>query len=87
MSSIPSPSWRTCRRYPELATGLGDMFRYNISGGSLVTVMDEITQIERYANIQKLYMAGRIETVLMFRGGQRKKILKFLLQPLVEKLF
>ena len=47
----------------ELATGLGDMFRYNISGGSLVTVMDEITQIERYANIQKLCMAGRIETV------------------------
>ena len=72
----------------ELATGLGDMFRYNISGGSLVTVMDEITQIERYANIQKLCMAGRIETVFDVPEEVRgKKILKFLLQPLVENCF
>lgn len=72
----------------ELATGLGDMFRYNISGGSLVTVMDEITQIERYANIQKLCMAGRIETVFDVPEEVRgKKILKFLFQPLVENCF
>ena len=72
----------------ELATGLGDMFRYNISGGSLVTVMDEITQIERYTNIQKLCMAGQIEAVFDVPEEVRgKKILKFLLQPLVENCF
>lgn len=72
----------------QLATGLGDMFRYNISGGSLVTVLDEITQIERYASIQRLCMAGRIETVFEVSDEVReRKILKFLLQPLVENCF
>lgn len=72
----------------ELATGLGDMFRYNISGGSLVTVRDEIAQIERYAGIQRLCMAGRIETVFdVSPEAEEKKILKFLLQPLVENCF
>ena len=50
--------------------------------------MDEITQIERYANIQKLCMAGRIETVFDVPEEVRgKKILKFLLQPLFENCF
>ena len=55
---------------------------------SLVTVMDEITQIERYTNIQKLCMAGQIEAVFDVPEEVRgKKILKFLLQPLVENCF
>lgn len=72
----------------ELATSLGDMFRYNISGGSLVTVKDEITQIRRYAAIQRMCMAGQIEMIYEIEEeAEQKRILKFLLQPLVENCF
>lgn len=72
----------------ELSTSLGDMFRYNISGRSMVTVKEEITQIRRYAGIQNFCMREQIEVIYSVSeeaGGER--ILKFLLQPLVENCF
>ena len=44
---------------PEIASGLSDMFRYNIDGREVVSLQEEITQTENYMSIQKIRFPER----------------------------
>ncbi len=70
---------------PQIATSLADLFRYNISGAQTVALSEEIAQIERYIAIQKLCMAGNLHAEYhVTEAAGCRRVLKFLLQPLVE---
>lgn len=69
----------------ELSENLGDMFRYNTNDQRTVTLEEEINQVHRYLEIQKMCMGVQVELIYdidteAFKG----KIIKFLLQPLIE---
>ncbi len=69
----------------EATTALSDMFRYNVKGKNIVTLKDELDQIENYLCIQRLRFPNRINySFAIDEQMQQRRILKFLLQPLVE---
>lgn len=66
---------------------LGDMFRYNINVNrtEVILLSEEIQQIDNYLFIQKVRFAERIELFYDIPARYHKaRILKFILQPLVE---
>lgn len=72
----------------DIATNLADLFRYSISGGSTVMLGEELEQVRRYIEIQRLCMAGEVKVEYQIsEEAKHFRVLKFLLQPLVENCF
>lgn len=73
------------REIYDAAISLSDLFRYNIKGKNIATVRDEIQQINNYIRIQQLRFPDKISIEYYVQDRLFNfKILKFLLQPLVE---
>lgn len=73
---------------PEIASGLSDMFRYNIDGREIVTLREEITQTENYMGIQKIRFPERfLVEICVDEDLMDCKVLKFILQPIVENSY
>lgn len=73
---------------PEIASGLSDMFRYNIDGREIVTLREEITQTENYMGIQKIRFPERFVVEISVEEELMDcKVLKFILQPIVENSY
>lgn len=73
---------------PEIASGLSDMFRYNINGKEIVTVREELEQTKRYMSIQSIRFPERFVTRFEVEEGLEEcQILKFVLQPIVENAY
>lgn len=72
----------------DIATDLAGLFRYSVSGGSTVTLREELAQVRRYIAIQCLCMAGELKVEYQTDDtAEECQVLKFLLQPLVENCF
>lgn len=69
-----------------ISKALGDMFRYAIKTDSeLVLLKDELTHVNNYMEIQKVRFDNKFNySVNMQPGLEGEKILKLILQPLVE---
>ncbi|MEY8356096.1 sensor histidine kinase [Lachnospiraceae bacterium 54-53] len=69
-----------------MALALGNMFRYSIKTQSeLVTVSDELNHVADYVSIQQIRFDGRFEMQVLVSDRIRSlKVLKLILQPLVE---
>jgi two-component system, sensor histidine kinase YesM len=69
-----------------MVTALGKFLRYSISSkGDIVTVREDIEQINNYLTIQKIRYGDKIDiSVEIEENIYNKKLLKLLLQPLVE---
>lgn len=73
---------------PEIASGLSDMFRYNIDGREIVSIREELTQTENYMCIQKIRFPERFSVEISVAEELLDcKILKFILQPIVENSY
>lgn len=73
---------------PEIASGLSDMFRYNIDGREVVSLQEEITQTENYMSIQKIRFPERFVIEISVEQELLEcQILKFILQPIVENSY
>lgn len=70
----------------EMAQALADMFRYNTSGGDeIVTLQEELVQIDDYMKIQGIRFEDKIAYELDIQDeAYRFPLLKMTLQPLVE---
>lgn len=73
-------------RISTMSLALGNMFRYSIKTESeLVSITDEINHINDYLSIQRIRYPDRFETNYDIPEQlQSKKVLKLILQPLVE---
>lgn len=70
---------------PDIANSLSDMFRYNIKGSNIVTVGDELVQLQNYMNIQNIRFPDRFRVEIDIPEEIRNcSIIKFVLQPIVE---
>jgi two-component system sensor histidine kinase YesM len=73
---------------PEIQTisnSLGNLLRYNIQGKNIVSINDEIKQIITYFTIQKIRFGDKLDYFIHIDDEIKNcKILKFILQPLVE---
>ncbi|HIW33081.1 MAG TPA: histidine kinase [Candidatus Paenibacillus intestinavium] len=68
-----------------ISTSLSSMFRYSVKGDNIVMIQDEIIHIQEYANIIEFRFRGKIKIVINVDDNIYKvKILKMLLQPIVE---
>jgi two-component system sensor histidine kinase YesM len=69
-----------------MSLALGNMFRYSIKTKSeLVTITDEINHVKDYISIQTIRFDGKINLILNIKEEYLNlKILKLILQPLVE---
>jgi two-component system sensor histidine kinase YesM len=71
-----------------IAKSLSSMYRYNIKSKEDVTIQNELEQLENYINIQKIRFPGKFTVVYDIAEELHSlKILKFLLQPIVENSF
>ncbi len=72
-----------------MSLALGDMFRYSIKTTSeLVTLADELKHVKDYISIQQIRFDNRFELLLEIPAGMYSlKILKLVLQPIVENAF
>lgn len=68
-----------------ISNSLSDMFRYNIKGKDIVPLKDEIEQIKHYLTIQELRFPNKFSVTYDIEPDMYEcRILKFLLQPIVE---
>ncbi|MDL2228620.1 histidine kinase [Treponema sp. OttesenSCG-928-L16] len=68
-----------------IAGSLGKLFRYNTKGSSMVTLYEEIEQMENYFHVEKIRFGSRINYEFIVPPETREcKVLKFILQPLIE---
>ncbi|ACS99456.1 cache domain-containing sensor histidine kinase [Paenibacillus sp. JDR-2] len=68
-----------------ICVALGSMLRYNLNGGSLATVQEEITHLNQYLSIYQIRFANVFAYEIEVEPGIEDLILpKFLIQPLVE---
>ncbi len=69
-----------------MSLALGNMFRYSIKTKSeLVTIADEINHVKDYVSIQTIRFDGKFNLILNIKEEYLNlKILKLILQPLVE---
>ncbi len=76
-------------RITTMAMSLGNMFRYAIKTQSeLVTLQDEINHIMDYISIQSIRFSNRFTFRLSIPDNMRDlKVLKLILQPIVENSF
>jgi two-component system sensor histidine kinase YesM len=69
----------------EIAIGLSHLFKYAIKGSKFVPVSDELTSIERYMRIQNIRFLDKFTLEIEVPDDlQEYRMLKFILQPLVE---
>ena len=73
---------------PEIAGmsgALGKLFRYNVKGENIVTFSRELEITMAYLDIQKARFPDKLEVICSVRNEALEvKVMKFLLQPLVE---
>lgn len=68
-----------------ISDSLSDMFRYNITGSDIVPVGEELNHVKNYMNIQAVRFPEQYRfTYELEPGIEKERMLKFLLQPLVE---
>ncbi len=76
-----------CYEVCEISQKLGEMFRYsiNISKSEFVTLEKELKHIENYIYIQKIRFRDKFEVFFSMSDEVKKyKVLRFILQPIVE---
>ncbi len=69
----------------ELTMALSNTFRFAVKADHIITVEEEINNIKEYAKIIEYRFMGKIK--VQIQAGQevlRKRVIKFILQPLVE---
>ncbi|WP_090576154.1 sensor histidine kinase [Paenibacillus sp. OV219] len=72
-------------RVSYICIALGSMLRYNLNGGSLATVQEEVTHLDQYLSIYRIRFAKLFAYEIDVEPGIEELILpKFLIQPLVE---
>lgn len=69
-----------------MSMALGNMFRYSIKAKSeLVSVMDEISNVQDYVSIQRIRFGNKFQLKLMIpKEMYHCRVLKLIFQPLVE---
>jgi len=73
------------REVEEMSTALAFIFRYAIKGENIVRLQDELDTLQYYLNIQQIRFPDRFSVYYDIPDGLReRKMLKFLLQPIVE---
>lgn len=73
---------------PQISDSLSEMFRYNIKGKNVVTIREELKQLDNYMVIQKLRFPKRFEVRYEISEELLDcPIIKFVLQPIVENSF
>ncbi|MCU6796448.1 histidine kinase [Paenibacillus sp. WQ 127069] len=76
------------KEVPEIQTiaqSLGKLFRYNIHGGNTVHLYEELEQIVTYFTIERIRFRDKIICEIQVSEQLRHyKVLKFILQPIVE---
>ena len=73
---------------PKITKNLIHMFRYSIDGRTEVPVSEEIDHIRKYIEIQELRFPGRCAVEYdVSRDVMTLKMIKFILQPLVENSY
>lgn len=71
-----------------MARSLSEMYRYNLNTGDEATLQNELEQLKNYIGIQQIRFLGKFQVVYAIDEVLLPyKILKFLLQPLVENSF
>ncbi len=71
----------------EICEKLGNIFRYSIGKnyGEFVTVKQELEHVQNYVYIQKIRFGNKFEAFYYVEPGtEERKILRFILQPIVE---
>ena len=69
----------------DISASLANMFRYSVKGNDFVTIRDEISHVQEYAQIIGFRFMGRIRVEIEADEGLLgMKTLKMLLQPIVE---
>lgn len=69
----------------KIADNLSSMFQYNIKGDDIVKVSNEIQHVKNYLEIQEIRFPGKYKFSYEISPGiHHRKMLKFLIQPLVE---
>lgn len=69
----------------EITMALSNVFRFAVKAGNVVTVKDEVNYIQEYATIIDYRFMGKIAVdVEMEEEISEKKVIKLMLQPLVE---
>lgn len=64
---------------------LADIFRYSTSGGDLASIEEEMSQVQRYLQIQQFRYGDQLRWQFIIDPSVRSsRIIKLLLQPIVE---
>lgn len=73
----------------EMAKSLADLFRYSVKkGNDLVTLQEELDSIRNYMTIQHYRFGDRFQLEHQIESGlEEKKLIRLMLQPLVENAF
>lgn len=72
-------------RISYICLALGSMLRYNLNGGGLATVEEEVLHLNQYLSIYEIRFAGQFAYEIDVEPGTEELLLpKFLIQPLVE---
>ncbi|MCI7813215.1 MAG: sensor histidine kinase [Robinsoniella sp.] len=70
---------------PDISESLSKIFYYNVKGGEIVTLQEELENLQNYIRIQMIRFPEKFEVSYHISSGlERCRMLKFLLQPLVE---
>ena len=69
----------------EITDSISNIFRYNLKGDSIVTLREEIGHVKDYVQIQKYRFPDQFEMIYEIPEEiYSMKVMKFILQPLVE---
>lgn len=69
----------------EITDSISNIFRYNLKGDSIVTLREEIDHVKDYVQIQKYRFPDQFEMIYEIPEEIYSfKVMKFILQPLVE---
>ncbi|MDE6184280.1 MAG: histidine kinase, partial [Lachnospiraceae bacterium] len=69
----------------DISESLSRIFFYNVKGGQVVSLQDELDNLQNYIRIQRIRFPEKFEVSYEIEPELEKcRILKFLLQPLVE---
>lgn len=69
----------------EIVISLSHMFKYAVRKDSVVKILDEITSVQSYLNVQKIRFADKIQaTIELPEDLLGLNMMKFIIQPIVE---
>lgn len=69
----------------EVTMALAHIFRFAVKAGEVVSVEDEIAYVQEYARIIEYRFMGKIDICVEAEDAvRRKKVIKLLLQPIIE---